>query len=285
MPKIKLNKALRTILLGAAFTLTACQHSIENRHNLAQKIAFPAHLQKQHYDAAPFILTAYQRITDTQQPFYVYVEGDGLAWLSRRQLSTDPTPTDPIALRLAAEDHHENVIYLARPCQYSKTITGGVCSSKYWSSHRFSADVIASYNTVLDQLKQHYQAQEFHLTGFSGGGAVVSLLAAKRDDVASLRSVAGNLDHHAINSWHKVTLMPLSLNPANYTQQLQNVPQIHYSGSEDDIVPPWVAQNFIAAIPSPHCARSEIVDGNGHENGWQSFWRTASETIPHCRSE
>jgi hypothetical protein len=45
-----------------------------------------------------------------------YQSGDGLAWLSSDVPSSDPTPLDPLALRLALAKPARNAAYLARPC-------------------------------------------------------------------------------------------------------------------------------------------------------------------------
>jgi hypothetical protein len=67
-----------------------------------------------------FVLTAYYRLGQPGAALSVYIEGDGLAWMSRRRLSRDPTPVDPLALDLAALDPAANVVYLARPCQHTE---------------------------------------------------------------------------------------------------------------------------------------------------------------------
>ncbi len=260
---------------------TSCA-SVQQRQSLADEIAEPAALQKTEFNTPPFILTGYSRIAKKGMPISIYIEGDGLAWLSRSQISLDPTPTNPIGLRLATIDQSANVLYLARPCQYSKWTKPGPCPLEYWTSHRFSTEVLQSYNRLLDDLKAHYETAGFHLTGFSGGGAIVALLAEQRDDILSLRTVAGNLDHDAINKHHNVDLMPQSLNPADFVEKLQNIPQIHYAGGKDEIVPPQISRNFIQALPTPHCAEQIIIQDASHEKGWDSLWRHAYSNIPHC---
>ena len=48
----------------------------------------------------------------------LYLEGDGRAWASRYRLSSDPTPVNPLALRLAAVDvdlnKQQSVAFLIR---------------------------------------------------------------------------------------------------------------------------------------------------------------------------
>ena len=121
----------------------------------------------------------------------IYIEGDGLSWISRNIVSSNPTPTNPIALKLMLLDNSSCKVYLARPCQY---INSNSCEEKYWTSHRFNLKVIESYQEVLNNLKKEYSNTKFDLVGYSGGGAIVTLLASFRDDINSITTVAGNLD-------------------------------------------------------------------------------------------
>lgn len=128
-----------------------------------------------------------------------------------------------------------NVVYIARPCQFTRN--DPACRSTYWTDRRFSEDVIASMNHAVDVLRAP-AAGPVHLVGFSGGGAVAALVAARRGDVASLRTVAGNLDHRALNAHHRVSPMPASLNAVDVAPRLAAVPQAHFVGTKDDVVPP-----------------------------------------------
>lgn len=124
----------------------------------------------------------------------IYIEGDGFAWTS-----SDPTPVSPTGLHLALAQPEGNIAYLARPCQYVR------CEQRYWTSHRFAPEVIASANLALEALKKKFGAQCLVLVGYSGGGAVAALLAEQRLDVVRLITIAGNLDHRAWTSHHRVS--------------------------------------------------------------------------------
>ena len=41
-----------------------------------------------------------------------------MSWVDRFTPSSNPTPTNPLAFKMALVDESENIIYLARPCQY-----------------------------------------------------------------------------------------------------------------------------------------------------------------------
>ena len=189
--------------------------------------------------------------------------------------------TEPISDG-AASDGSESVIYLARPCQYVDLTREKYCSRKYWSSHRFAEEVVSAYEQALDQIKNLVGGVAFHLVGYSGGGAVAVLIAARRGDVISVRTVAGYLDHIALNE--KVGVAPLrgSLDPMRVASALRGVPQVHYSGSRDLVIPPWVGEKFVLVVGNPKCARSITVDGVSHEYGWVEYWKTVEHIKPTC---
>jgi hypothetical protein len=48
---------------------------------------------------------AYKKTAPTREA-HLYIEGDGYAWKNRHEPSNDPTPMNPVAMRLAAADPH-----------------------------------------------------------------------------------------------------------------------------------------------------------------------------------
>lgn len=259
-----------------ALVMTGCA-SPEARLQTANEIAQRADLRAASVAAPPFTLAAYVRNSDPSTPVVIYIEGDGLAWISRSQPSLDPTPRNPVGLRLAAEDHESNVIYLARPCQYVRT---AACDVTYWTDRRFAEEVIRSTSAAIDALIR--PGQHIHLVGYSGGGAVATMIAARRADVLSLRTVAGNLDHDALSRYHDVSSMAGSLNPRDVAQRLVGLPQIHYVGDRDKVVPPLVSASYLHAMGDTRCATIIHVDGASHDDGWVEFWRDSAKRMPKC---
>ena len=223
-------------------------------------------------EAAPFLLTSYEHIKAQDGIAHIYIEGDGLAWLNKRTPSLDPTPRNPVAFDLAKLDKSDNVIYLARPCQYSKLIMKRACPSKYWTSHRFAPEVLAAMDEALNDIKSRHNITKFHLIGFSGGGNVAALLTARRDDILSLRTVAGNLDHATQSDIHKVSQMPSSLNAKDIALQINHIPQIHFIGGKDKIVPVPIYESYKRASGNTNCVQPHIVENVSHSKGWQDVW-------------
>lgn len=173
----------------------------------------------------------------------IYIEGDGLSWISRNQISSNPTPINPIALKLMISDTKSNCnIYIARPCQY---LNSNICEEKYWTSHRFNTKIIESYNEALDIIKNDNKNSNFNLIGYSGGATIALLIASNRHDINSITTVAGNLDTDAWTKMHNISKLDGSLNPADFSKKLETIKQHHLIGIDDSIIPKEVYQSYI----------------------------------------
>lgn len=270
----------------AVLALSSCKSAtLGGRSDLADNIAQSGQFMRKEIDANPFRITTFQKMSQSTAPTTrIYIEGDGQAWLSRTQPSLNPTPTDPFALKLARQDSAPNIIYMARPCQYSGRIDGALCASQYWRSARYAPEVINSYNVALNQIKAQHNVQNFELVGYSGGGTLAALLAAHRNDVASLRTIAGNLDHREHSRVHNVSPLSASLNPPDYAARLSAIPQVHFIGNNDDIVPPNVYQSYARAFSNQSCLQYKIVGDKGHASeNWQKDWPALLNHKPHCQ--
>jgi len=182
--------------------------------------------------------------------------------------SDDPTPTEPFALKLALAQLEGEVVYLARPCQFNVTDR---CAQKYWTHARFSIEVVSEMNLAMDKIKAQFSVQEIQLVGYSGGGAIAALLAARRKDVSSLVTVAGNLDHAAWTRLHRISPLTESLNPADEAHLLRKIPQLHLVGSEDRNIQPVIARSFTqqgGITPSS----ISIIEGYDHRCCWEDNW-------------
>lgn len=208
----------------------------------------------------------------------IYLEGDGFAWMDASTPSPDPTPRDPLALRLALQQPEGNAAYLGRPCQYVDA-QPGACPQRYWTEARFAPEVLAASNQAIDALKARFAAQQLILVGYSGGGAIAALLAARRDDVERLITVAGNLDHRAWTRHHRVTPLTGSLNPADAPTKLQGLRQTHFAGGADRTMPAALVTAFAARFPAAQRPVVNVLPDFDHqccwEREWPALWRAA----------
>ena len=224
-------------------------------------------------DTGKFVLATYGRPpTGTARRLAVYIEGDGFAWVNRYRASSDPTPKDPISLKLALADPGAAVVYVARPCQYTRAEQRKGCHPRYWTTRRLSEEVIGALGRAIDRLKEHHGARRLHLIGYSGGGAAAALLAARRSDVELLVTVAANLDTGMWTEHHDVTPLTGSLNPVNYAAALRAVPQVHLAGEDDDEVPAKIAKSFADALGHAADAELRVVPDFDHRCCWSDGW-------------
>ena len=268
------------LLITLIFLLAGCVNG--DSRERAARLAKKAGLNSQNLQTSPFELRVWLRITAPEQPVRVYIEGDGFAWRSRTRPSDDPTPRQPTGLMLAAADTSANVVYLARPCQFIGPPLPANCGATWWTDNRFSPQVVQAMNEALNQAPRALPDARIELVGYSGGGAIAALIAARRDDVRSLRTVAGNLDVAYVNATHNVSAMPQALSAIDVAPQLANLPQIHFTGSADTTVPPAAARRFQQAAGG-RCVRIESVQGMAHGSDWAAVWPSLLQRQPDCR--
>lgn len=213
---------------------------------------------------------AYQRLR-------VYIEGDGHAWATSSQPSTNPTPHRSLMLRLVTDDPGPSA-YLARPCQF---VTSTACGYEVWTGSRFAKPEIESMNLALSALKRQYSVRTFELVGHSGGGEVALVLAGMRDDVVQVQTIAGNVDPEFWVGLHHLTPLARPITPMQYEDRLRAIPQRHLVGSRDPIVPASVVQAYDAQLQAD-CLEIVHVDAD-HSEGYDTTWsRLANQPIP-CR--
>lgn len=205
----------------------------------------------------------------------IYIEGDGHAWRNRRTPSNDPTPHNPVALYLAGNDpSNDNILYLARPCQY---VFSKQCQQQYWTRARMGEDVITALNAAIDQAKKRCGANKLCLIGFSGGGGCAALIAAQREDVLFLGSVAGNLNMHAWTQKHNLSPMDLSIDPLTTAPKICKIPQRHYSSHNDKVMPPDLSSVFCKSTGQPEACHT--VPELTHGGAWHTIWNYDYERI------
>lgn len=192
-----------------------------------------------------------------QKPLRIYIEGDG-----------NPNPSDKIALSYAQMDPSDNIIYLARPCQWSDD---RVCQEKpeIYKNQRFHPEMIRETEEIILLLINKYQAPVVELVGYDGG-ATVALNLAPKLPTKRIITIAGILDTDTYTHQNGLPEMPDAENPADYLIALSQIPQIHYVGENDSLTPPKVAERFVRLMSNPQSAVVKKVSGVGHSN-WKGI--------------
>ena len=269
-----MRKSIIWVPLVASFLIGACSTipAVSERIDTAKQLAAQAGFQQSVLSNAQFDIVAFSKPSRQVNPVLViYIEGDGRAWKTASLPSDNPTPTNPLALQLAIQDPRPAVAYLARPCQFVAPPSRG-CSEKLWTSTRFSPAVIETMNEAIEKLKRQYGASELILIGYSGGGAIATLIAAKRSDIKTIITVAGNLDTDAWVRLYGLEPLSASVNPASVARSIRNIPQIHYVGAKDDVIPPAISQSFLQKMGSPNKAKVIELPNYGHVCCWTERW-------------
>lgn len=201
----------------------------------------------------------------------VYIEGDGLAWITPYRPSTNPTPINPMGLKLALAHPKGKAAYVGRPCQFVAARALG-CEERYWTNERFSPEVVAAMSRAVDHLKGRMQASAVNLVGYSGGGAIAVLIAAQRGDVQRIVTVAGNLDTHQWTQWHGLGELSGSINPADLSMRVLQIPQWHFAGGRDSNIPPALVHGYAARFLEPNNVKVLVEDTFTHSCCWAENW-------------
>ncbi len=200
----------------------------------------------------------------------VYIESDGAPWRFSDQPPADPTPLRPLVLNMAIADAAPVVAYLGRPCQYLSDTDLQKCDPELWMRGRYSNEAVTAMSLAVDQIKRTTGATHVSLVGYSGGGAMAALIAARRSDVACLVTIAAPLDTNAWTDALHVSQLDLSLNPADVADKLQNVRQTHFRGMRDKVVPPATAARFLDRLSVATIIDKEKFD---HQCCWGEEWK------------
>lgn len=249
----------------------------EMRAQQAAHLAATKNWQEQTITTQNFTLKAFgPAATQHVKILTIYIEGDGLAWISADQPSDNPTSLNFTALKMALHDtSHYPVVYLARPCQLVFNQNWQNCQIDDWTNSRFSAQIIDSMNQAVTYLKNNYHAQKIILMGYSGGGTIATLIAARRNDVKQLITFAAVLDTQKWAQQENLTPLTGSLNPADFWQNLISVNQTHYVGAEDKVVPKEVAFAYANHFPANHKPKIIIVPNFSHGCCWTTQWQAS----------
>ena len=258
----------RLALVSLLLTLAACTGS---RQALWPDLTEGAGWRRDIVPAGQFDLAAAFSPIPAGEVLTVYLEGDGLAYLRPRQPALDPTPDDPIALRLALADPKSSA-WLGRPCQYTLPDHGRGCDKSYWTDARYGPAVVEGMNAALDAVKVRTGARRLILAGYSGGGALAVLLAARRSDVAAVVTIVADLDLDYWTSRDGLSPLRGSLDPADDAAVLGTLPQLHFTGGRDVTTGTDIVRSYLRRLPAGAPARLIEIADFDHSCCWVKDW-------------
>ena len=182
-------------------------------------------------------IATWQKINNPKNNhIHIYIEGDGSAFDAYGRPTSNPTPYGTFVRDLAVHDNFDNVVYMARPCQFIMTDS---CTESDWTTGRFSQKIIDAQGRAIAQIAKN---RKITLIGYSGGAMVSGLVIEQNPklNVEKWITIAGVLDHEKWTAHFGDKQLTESLN----LKKLPDVPQIHYVGEKDETVPPELAKTW-----------------------------------------
>jgi pimeloyl-ACP methyl ester carboxylesterase len=245
-------------------TILGCSHSLERTGVLEETVG----RDRSVIAGDPFRHLIYrQGIWHKSSPVHVYLEGDGLPWVTRTRIAQDPTPRIPLALRLMSRDPGPS-LYMGRPCYHGLAASPG-CSPWLWTHGRYGEEVVRSMAAALRRALGPETNREVTLIGYSGGGVLAMLIAARIEQVGTVVTIGANLDIAAWADHHGYNRLVGSVNPATQPQLPVRIRQIHLAGERDIRVPAYLSQPAAARRPN---AQFLVVPNFGHVCCWERAW-------------
>jgi len=224
-----------TLSLGLAL-LGGCARPAERFNERASALGFGA----TRVEGEGFMHVVYRAEAprpDGGRVLHIYLDGDGTP-SERGRPAADPTPREPLVLRLMALDLAPSV-YLGRPC-YHGLSAAPACAPALWTDARYSEAVVASMAAAAQRLLSATGLSEIVWLGYSGGGTLAMLLAARVPETVGVVTVAANLDVDGWADLHRHSRLGDSLSPARRPLLPPRIYQRHFAGGRDRVVTPEI---------------------------------------------
>ena len=184
-----------------------------------------------------FEIATWQKINNPKSnQIHIYIEGDGYAYDAYGQPTANPTPRGTFVRDLIARDDFENVVYIARPCQF---IMDEICKESDWTNARFSQQVIDAEKDVIKKIADN---KHIVLVGYSGGAMVSGLIIKQNPNMKIDKwiTIAGVLNHKKWTQYFGDAPLDKSLD----LETLPEISQTHFVGGHDNIVPYALAKTW-----------------------------------------
>lgn len=276
------------LLLAAALLAAACATPAEHVRRMATDHGL-SHEMRQG-DGFEHLLIAGNAPDGWREhgpPLTIYVDHDGVPWVGGTRVARDPSPRDPLALRLMlSEIEHARAggavagtqaaaaLYVGRPCHFGAGPVDA-CHPLVWTHARYAEAVVASMATTIEDWiaarggTVSARQPAVVLVGYSGGGTLAVLLAARLPRAVAVVTIAANLDVAAWAGHHRYSPLAGSLDPARQPPLPPAVAQWHFVGARDEVVPGVLQAGYLRRNPG---ARQIEVQHQDHVCCWVSLW-------------
>ena len=221
-------------------------------------------ISTQLFELAVFVNRPISQIQSATK-LHIYLGGDGTPWISSKHKSVDPTPRKQTALNLMAIDTNP-AIYVGRPCYHAAKKSQN-CNSKWWTSNRYSGEVIEALKIAILQLSN--DQQKLTIIGFSGGGTLAMLVAPHLSNIARVITISSNLDIQHWTQRHAFTPLTGSINPAEEPNLPASILTLHLLGAADTNID---AKHIHKQFKNRNNTKVMIYPSYNHHCCWQEIW-------------
>ncbi|MCK5829951.1 MAG: dienelactone hydrolase family protein [Methylococcales bacterium] len=250
----------------SSFILFSCATPSERFIETANKMGFQEVIVNSDQFNHRIYINKYAQQQVDNSVIHVYLDSDGTPWENHRWITDDPSPRNHLVLRMMKQDPVPAIL-LGRPC-YLGFSQSTDCHDKYWTSHRYSHQVVSSMTQVLNAWIQSNQYSNIVLIGYSGGGTLAMLMAPAIKSVDTVLTIAANLDIVDWSQLHGYSPLFGSLNPADYSLP-KDIKQFHLFGGNDNVVPKKIVKKI-----SKKNSQAEFVlfTEYNHHCCWDNDW-------------
>ena len=196
-PLASMHSARYLFLIFITAVMTACATPAQRMDDTATRLGYTRTTATG--PVFPEVIYAHN-LSSGGRILHVYLGGDGSPWQHRYWGSRDPTPRNPVMLKLMAL-YYAPSIYLSRPC-YDGYAKQAPCNPLLWTQARYSSRVVNNMAVVLRKWMKSGNFKGAMLFGYSGGGALAMLLAQHVPETRGVVTIAGNLDTDAWADYH-----------------------------------------------------------------------------------
>ncbi len=213
-----------------------------------------------------FTLAVFSNGKTANRDLHIYLEGDGVPFHRRVHINPDPTSLRAVALNMMAKDTTASIL-IGRPCYHQLKITEICKESKWWTSNRYSENVVTALSDAIKQLVP--KQKQITLIGFSGGGSLAVLIAEKLSArIQQVITVSANLDTKAWTSHNQYTPLFGSLNPIE-TIGNTKTRMIHLVGGKDKLLG---AHYWLPKLKSFSKTKALTYPFFNHQCCWSEAW-------------
>lgn len=202
-------------------------------------------------------LTWEKETAKPEETLRFYIEGNGT-----------PNPKKAIALSLAQEDDTKNVIVLSRICQY---INNPVCKNKdIWGKEQYHPEILNEMSEILSFYIKKYRPKNIEFVAYADATPIAFYLAQKFGHTKQIITIAGVLDiptyarHNKLPKFKNVSSVEVS------KHFISTIPQIHYVGSDDNVVTRSMTERFVSNLHNPKNITVKVVHGFDHDD-WDNI--------------